>query len=110
MEYDDNGELIDPGRARITGDDADLGAFLTPMLRSVVLTSPYFHDGSEVVLRDAVRYHSSPEARMDPNYDPLLDLVPELTDTELDDVVAFLRALRGESVPMEYQSILPPLP
>jgi len=109
-KYDDEGEPIDLGRAKVTEDEADLGKYLTPMLRTVTMTSPYFHDGSVLNLRDAIRHHGSSEARMDPNYDPLLDVVPEFTDNEIDDLIAFLSAIRGEPMDRQYLSVTPELP
>jgi cytochrome c peroxidase len=44
----------DLGRYNITGDDADKHLFKVPGLRNVVLTAPYFHDGSARTLDEAV--------------------------------------------------------
>lgn len=44
----------DRGRAAITGEDADLHRFKVPSLRNVVLTAPYFHDGSVETLDEAI--------------------------------------------------------
>ncbi|MFO0553740.1 MAG: cytochrome c peroxidase [Polyangiaceae bacterium] len=52
----------DPGRAAITGDDADEGAFRVPTLRNLRETGPYFHDGSVVALEDAVLAESQVSA------------------------------------------------
>lgn len=110
MHYYEDGTLVDPGRARITGDEADLGKFLTPMLRSVTLGSPYFHDGQTGGLKDAVQYHVSAEARAHPNHDPILDFLPELTDSELEDIVAFLKTLLGEPIAPEYLTVSVAMP
>lgn len=45
----------DPGREAITGNAADRAAFLVPTLRNARDTEPYFHDGSVLLLEDAVR-------------------------------------------------------
>jgi cytochrome c peroxidase len=68
---DENGNRPDEGRARVTGLAADGGKFLTPTLRQVTLTSPYFHDGSAFGLLDVVN-HLSSGADADPNHDPLV--------------------------------------
>lgn len=47
-------DQADPGRARVTADAADQGAFKTPGLRGLVHTAPYFHDGSAATLDAAV--------------------------------------------------------
>jgi len=44
----------DLGRFEVTGREADRGAFRVPTLRNVRETGPYFHDGSEPSLDEAV--------------------------------------------------------
>jgi cytochrome c peroxidase len=81
----------DPGRFNVTKEPRDTGAFKTPTLRSVAISGPYFHDGSAATLEDAVRYMAS-GGKPDPSKDPLL--VPaDLTDAEIAQLMAFLRAL-----------------
>ncbi len=46
----------DEGRARVTEDDRDHGAFRVPTLRNVRDTEPYFHDGSILTLQEAVAH------------------------------------------------------
>jgi cytochrome c peroxidase len=58
----------DPGRMGITANQADFGAFKTPTLRNVELTAPYFHDGSEKTLGDAIRFYENFDAGF-PNLD-----------------------------------------
>jgi cytochrome c peroxidase len=48
----------DEGRAAVTGDVADHGAFRVPTLRNLRETGPYFHDGSVVDLEDAVAHEA----------------------------------------------------
>ena len=110
LQYDDSGEVVDPGRARITGESEDLGKFLTPMLRSVSKGSPFLHDGSIAGLKDVVRHLTNGDAQIDPNHSPLLDFVSPLSEDELDDVVAFLVALNGEPIPREHLTLSPELP
>lgn len=45
----------DPGRAAVTNDPADSGAIRVPTLRNARDSEPYFHDGSVVLLEDAIR-------------------------------------------------------
>jgi cytochrome c peroxidase len=84
----------DPGRYNVTKNEADIGAFKTPSLRSIALSAPYFHDGSVASLRDAVRYMAS-GGGFDPRKSAAL--VPTgLSDSEIDQVVAFLRSLTSD--------------
>ncbi len=108
MKFDADGEPLDAGRARVTGLASDRGAFKTPMLRSVARTSPYFHDGSEAVLSAVIAHHSSEAARSDPNHDLILDAMARLDRIEVAAVVAFLKTLVGEMLPME--GTPPPFP
>lgn len=86
----------DPGRFNVTQAEADRGAFKTPSLRSVALSSPYFHDGSAPTLEAAVRYMASGGGQ-DPNKSDLL-VDRGLTDVEISRVVAFLRALTSDEL------------
>ncbi|MBU2890126.1 hypothetical protein KO492_10515 [Celeribacter halophilus] len=56
--YNINGTGAYPPHAtgfyEFTGDPADMGRFLTPSLRNVAATAPYFHDGSAETLEDVL--------------------------------------------------------
>ncbi len=85
------GRLQDPGRAAVTGQSKDWGAFKTPTLRNVALTAPYMHDGSLATLEEVVDFYDKGggrNARLDPRIRPL-----RLSATDRDALVAFLRAL-----------------
>jgi cytochrome c peroxidase len=84
----------DPGRATVSKDARDTSAFKTPTLRSVAISGPYFHDGSAATLEDAVRYMAG-GGRPDPNKSELMSPTG-LTETEIAQVVAFLRTLTSE--------------
>lgn len=45
----------DPGRAAVTGNEADRQFFKVPSLRNVTQTGPYLHDGSIERLEDVIR-------------------------------------------------------
>lgn len=93
------------GRFLVTGRPEDLGAFKTPTLRDVELTSPYMHDGSEKTLLDVVRFYNRGGERnpsLDSRVRPL-----HLTDLEMNDLVEFLRALTSDDVLREAQSARP---
>ncbi|MEZ4361702.1 MAG: cytochrome c peroxidase [Kofleriaceae bacterium] len=100
-----DGTRADEGRFLVTGQEADRGAFLTPTLRQVFDTSPYFHDGAKFGLRDTIRHLASDAVTADPNHDPLFATPLELSDDEITDLIAFLRALRGAPVSLD-----PPAP
>lgn len=88
-------EAPDPGRQKVDAA-AVLGAFKTPSLRSVSRTAPYFHDGSVATLEDAVRVMGTGGVE-NVHRDPLLAPVAaaKLSEAELAQLVAFLRALDG---------------
>lgn len=48
------GNQGDKGRYRVTKDESDLYRFKVPSLRNIALTAPYFHDGSQAKLEEAV--------------------------------------------------------
>ncbi len=80
-----------PGRAGVTGDDADRGRFKTPTLRGVALSAPYMHDGGLASLEDVVDYYrrgGNAFAQRDGRLAPL-----DLDDAEARNLVAFLQAL-----------------
>jgi cytochrome c peroxidase len=74
----------DLGRFNVTEDESDKHVFKVATLRNVTLTPPYFHDGSQTDLRETVRIMGR------------VQLGKELTDAQVDDIVAFLGALEGE--------------
>jgi cytochrome c peroxidase len=92
-----DGTRADEGRARVTGDPADGGKFLTPTLRQVTMTSPYFHDGSALTLADVLD-HLNDDTGLDPNHDPLVGRSLGLTAEEKFQLYAFLKTLRSPPV------------
>jgi cytochrome c peroxidase len=80
------------GRFLITKRQSDIAAFKTPDLRNVVVTGPYFHDGSMQTLWDVVDHYNKGDGLNDPWVDE--DIQPlAMTEPEIDDLVAFLVAL-----------------
>jgi cytochrome c peroxidase len=65
--------------------------FRVPILRNVTKTSPYFHNGAVFDLREAVHIMGKYQLSM------------ELTERQIDEIVAFLKSLDGEVV--EYQEL-----
>lgn len=103
---DAQGNRPDEGRYIVTGREEDRGAFLTPTLRSVTQTSPYWHDGSTGSIRSVIRHISSDASRKDPNYSVLLDRVESLNEEEIEDLVQFLKALKGAELPMSVTGVI----
>ena len=50
------GDVVDQGRAEVTGLAEDVGKFRVPTLRNVFESEPYFHNGSVKELADAIRH------------------------------------------------------
>jgi len=80
------------GRFLITKKQGDIASFKTPDLRNILVTGPYFHDGSMQTLWDVVDHYNKGDGLTDPWLDE--DIQPlALTEAEIDDVVAFLASL-----------------
>lgn len=87
---------MDVGRFAVTHETQDLYIFKVPTLRNITRTYPYFHDGSVWDLRDATQIMAR------------VQLGRELTDDDLDALMAFYATLEGE-IPA-YALQLPVLP
>jgi len=80
------------GRFLLTKKQSDIAAFKTPDLRNVLVTGPYFHDGSMQTLWDALDHYNKGDGISDPWLDE--DMQPlALTESEIDDLVALLVSL-----------------
>ena len=80
------------GRFLITRKEADTAAFKTPNLRNVLVTGPYFHDGSQETLWDVMDHYNKGDGLKNPWLDE--DIQPlALTERDIDDLVAFLASL-----------------
>jgi cytochrome c peroxidase len=117
----------DVGRMGATDDLEDAYSFRTPSLRNVTLTAPYGHNGAYADLRDMVRHMADPltmrktwtpakaglpdvpwlseidfviqsDTREMLRQAVFLDVRPvQLSDAEVDDIVAFLGSLTGKT-------------
>jgi cytochrome c peroxidase len=80
------------GRFLITKKQDDIASFKTPDIRNILVTGPYFHDGSMQTLWDIVDHYNKgdgvSDAWLDEDIQPLA-----LTEPEIDDMVAFLASL-----------------
>jgi cytochrome c peroxidase len=85
----------DHGRMDATKDKADDGKFLTPSLRDVSRTAPYFHDGSAKALSDAVDRMLAGGVK-NPNLDEKLRRA-KLSPRDRRALLAYLEALAGQT-------------
>lgn len=76
-------KVNDEGRKKVTNSAADKDFFKVPSLRNIAKTAPYFHDGSISDLKQAVAIMGKAQLNKD------------LTDAEIDGIVAFLGSLTG---------------
>ncbi|MCA9074097.1 MAG: c-type cytochrome [Planctomycetaceae bacterium] len=86
-------EEPDLGRFAVTGDEKDKGAFKTPTVRNIELTSPYMHDGSQKTLEEVVEWYARgghPNEWLSEKIKKL-----DLTDQDKQDLVAFMKSLTG---------------
>jgi len=82
----------DLGRGRITLDAADNGKFKVPSLRNAMLTYPYMHDGSIYSIRDVLDHYAGGIVSSPTLDESLTNGIP-MTETEKDQIVAFLETL-----------------
>lgn len=75
---------IDEGRFAVTGDENHKYQFKVPSLRNIDKTYPYFHDGSVKDLSEVIRIMGK------------VQLNKSLTDSDIDDMIAFLKTLTGD--------------
>jgi cytochrome c peroxidase len=92
------------GRFLVTKQPHDIGSFRTMTLRNLLVTQPYFHDGSQATLWDTIDHYNKGGVQ-----NPYLDggITPlGLTEAEEDDLVAFLATLTSpeyaEAAKQEY--------
>jgi cytochrome c peroxidase len=90
------------GIREVTLDPDDEGKFRTPTLRNVAVTAPYMHDGSLANLADVIRRHYAVKgfaAATGSSPSPLRDSLIagfEISDAEVDSLVAFLASLTDD--------------
>ncbi len=84
-------DMSELGRFLVTKQPHDIGAFRTMGLRNLLVTEPYFHDGSQATLWDTIDHYNKGGVQ-----NPYLDggIVPlGLSEQEIDDLAAFLKSL-----------------
>ncbi|MDX5428584.1 MAG: hypothetical protein LPK46_09370 [Bacteroidota bacterium] len=87
---------VNQGRGEYTGDPLEMGTFKTPTLRNVAVRNPYMHDGRFTLLRQVLQHYSL-EVKETPSLDPLMShngtIVRNFSQTEIDDLIAFIETL-----------------
>ncbi len=99
---DADSDMEDLGRALVTENSSDNGKFKVPTLRNVALTAPYMHDGRFQTLEEVVQHYNS-DMVMSSTIDPAL-IYPlnngglQLSDQDVQDIIAFLNTLSDETL------------
>jgi cytochrome c peroxidase len=92
----------------MTGKRRDMGRFKAPSLRNVAVTAPYMHDGSVATLHDVIANYerggrlietgrNAGDGRLSPFKSEFVKGF-DLSDTERDDLIAFLESLTDQTV------------
>jgi len=103
----------DPGLYFRTKQKADKGKFRTPSLRYTKYTYPYMHNGMLETLRDVVEFYNAGGGENEFAANKTAMIKPlGLSDTEIDDIVAFLESLSGDEILVEEPDLpeMQPLP
>jgi cytochrome c peroxidase len=80
------------GRYLVTRNDSDIASFKSPDLRNVMVTPPYFHDGSAATLWDVMDHYNKGDGIQNPYLD--VDIQPlALREQDIDDLVALMASL-----------------
>lgn len=102
-QYSNNGMdqvFADEGRFLVTGNESDKGRFRVPTLRNIEVTAPYMHDGRFFTLEQVIEHYSEHVDGASPNLDPNMELVgnggAQLTPSEKEDLLAFLRTFTDQ--------------
>ncbi|MDD1621603.1 MAG: SCO family protein [Methylococcaceae bacterium] len=86
----------DLGYYEVSQNPADRWSYKTPSLRNVALSAPYMHNGSLSTLEDVVRFYNQGGVANE-SLSPLIKPLG-LTETEVAELVAFLKSLTGGNV------------
>ena len=87
-------DLSELGRFLVTKNVSDVGAFKTSTLRNVLITPPYFHDGSQDTLWDVIGHYNKGGVQNPYLVGGIVRL--GLSESEIDDLVAFLASLTSD--------------
>jgi cytochrome c peroxidase len=132
-QFDGPNANEDFGREDATGNAGDRYKFRTPSLRNAAVESAFMHDGAFTTLADAIRHHldataslraydpatqglpadligpTGPTAPLLAALDPLLAKPVDLTPSDVDDLVAFVRdgLLDRRATPANLRKLVP---
>jgi cytochrome c peroxidase len=131
VTFDGPGVNEDFGLAQITGNTADRYKFRTSPIRNVAVQPAFFHDGAFTSLSAAIAHHLNPVASamsFQPtqlpadlqgprpsvslvlaNLDPIIQHMPQLTSSELSDLVSFVSGglLDPRAQPANLRTLIP---
>lgn len=100
--YNNGKDTVFPGtddRFSLTGDPMDKGAYKPTTLRNIELTGPYMHDGRYSTLEEVINFYAH-GLQWSPFIDPLMHHIAtggnQLTTSEKQDLIAFIKTLRDE--------------
>ena len=83
IEYKSNTNY--PDRSAVTNSEVDKNVFKVPTLRNIVLTAPYFHDGSAKTLDEVIQKMA------------IYNLGLDISDKDIHYIKKFLETLTGET-------------
>jgi cytochrome c peroxidase len=82
-------DTTDPGRFKVTNNEADRMLFKVPSLRNIEKTGPYFHNGKAATLTAAIKEMGD------------YQVARQLSDAEAASIAAWMKSLTGD-VPADY--------
>lgn len=105
------GEPLDPGAQTTFGEPMLRAGFKVPTLRNIAKTAPYMHRGNFETMGEAVSFYNDGRGHAVPEGEDLYlhwhIWEPDLTQRQLDQIVAFLESLTDESLTPEIPKALP---
>jgi len=90
-------QLLDSGRALITGNASDAYLFRVPTLRNIEHSFPYMHDGRMGKLKEVIKHYASQSIWVKPISKAFTDPSMLQTDEEQKDLLSFLKTLTDKS-------------
>ena len=101
----------DAGLYYRTKEKADMGKFRVPSLRYTVYTAPYMHNGAFFDLTEVLEFYNEGggENEFAANKTKLLKPL-NLTDEEIEDLIAFIESLSGPEIKMQTPKLPPTAP
>ena len=93
---DEEANILDIGRMKVTELSEDKGKFKVPSLRNIELTGPYMHDGRFTTLEEVVEHYNSglhPSSTLDLALESTRETGLGLSEEDKTDLVNFLKTL-----------------